>query len=253
MDQVTSKSTIPTETIELPSRGLLYPKNNPLSSGTIEMKYMTAKEEDILTNSNYLKQGTAVDKLLQSMIVSKINFDDLLVGDKNAVLIAARVLGYGKDYEFNYYYGGEVKQGKVDLTSLKDKTLDPSLLISEGVNEFKFDFSTSNNKITFKLLTHGDEKKIEAELKGIRKIKPDASPEITTRLKYMITSVNGDRTNEAIRDFVDNNLIAKDSRELRKYYSSISPNVELKYYPEGSEEAIEIPIGTNFFWPDAGI
>ena len=94
-----TKFSLPTETVELPSKGLLYPKENPLSSGTIEMKYMTAKEEDILSNQNYIRQGVVFDKLLQSLIVSKVNYDDLTIGDKNAVLIAARILGYGKDYQ----------------------------------------------------------------------------------------------------------------------------------------------------------
>ena len=102
----------PTEEVELPSKGLVYPKDNPLSSGKIEMKYMTAKEEDILTNQNYIKQGIVIDKLLKSLIVSKVNYDDLIVGDKNAVLIAARILGYGKDYDFQYK-GEEVT---IDLT-----------------------------------------------------------------------------------------------------------------------------------------
>ena len=92
----------PTEEVELPSKGLVYPKENPLSSGKIEMKYMTAKEEDILTNQNYIKKGIVLDKLLKSLIVSDINYDDLVVGDKNAILIAARILGYGRDYEFTY-------------------------------------------------------------------------------------------------------------------------------------------------------
>ena len=94
------KFEFPTEIVELPSKGLLYPKNNPLSSGKIEMKYMTAKEEDILTNQNYIKQGIVLDKLMQSLIVSKINYDDIIVGDKNAIMVASRVLGYGKDYTF---------------------------------------------------------------------------------------------------------------------------------------------------------
>ena len=114
---------LPTETVELPSKGLLYSKDNPLSSGTIEMKYMTAKEEDILSNSSYIKNGTVIDKLLQSLIVSDIKYDDLLIGDKNAVLIAARVLGYGKDYEFNIGDESHV----VDLTKLENKKIDESL------------------------------------------------------------------------------------------------------------------------------
>jgi hypothetical protein len=97
-----SEFKFPTEEVELPSKGLIYPKDNPLSSGKIEMKYMTAKEEDILTNQNYIKQGIVIDKLLKSLIISKVNYDDMIVGDKNAVLIAARILGYGKDYDFQY-------------------------------------------------------------------------------------------------------------------------------------------------------
>ena len=93
---------LPTEMVSLPSKGLLYPKESPLAKGEIEMKYMTAREEDILTNSNFIRQGTVIDKLLQSLIVTSFNYDDLLIGDKNAVLIAARVLGYGADYSFKY-------------------------------------------------------------------------------------------------------------------------------------------------------
>src|SRR6056300_762914 len=93
---------LPTEVVELPSRGLIYPEDNPLSSGKVEMKYMTAKEEDILTNQSYIQKGIVIVKLLQSLIVSDIKYDDLIVGDKNAILIAARVLGYGAEYSFEY-------------------------------------------------------------------------------------------------------------------------------------------------------
>ena len=97
-----NKFKVPTETVELPSKGVLYPELNPLSSGKIEMKYMTAREEDILTNASYIKQGIVIDKLLQSLIVTKIDYNDLLVGDKNALMIAARVLAYGGKYTFEY-------------------------------------------------------------------------------------------------------------------------------------------------------
>ena len=97
-----SELKFPTEIVELPSKGLVYPEDNPLSSGQIEMKYMTAKEEDILTNQNYINNGTVIDELLKSLIITKINYNDLIVGDKNAIMIAARVLGYGKDYSFTY-------------------------------------------------------------------------------------------------------------------------------------------------------
>jgi hypothetical protein len=241
---------IPTETVSLPSKGLLYPETSPLASGQIEMKYMTAKEEDILTNVNYLKNGTVIDKLLQALIVSKIDYNELLIGDKNAVLIAARILGYGKDYTF---VDDNSKEITVDLTKLEDKKIDTSIF-QRGVNEFTFTLPHSSNNITFKLLTQGDEQKIEAEIKGMQKVNPNSSFDVTTRLKYMITSVEGKREQKDIREFIDNYLIAKDARALREYYNKISPDVDLLYKPESgdyAEEGIVVPISISFFWPDA--
>jgi len=242
---------IPTEIVSLPSKGLLYPETSPLAKGEIEMKYMTAKEEDILSNSNYLRQGTVIDKLLQALIITPIDYNELLIGDKNAILIAARVLGYGKDYTFTY--GG--KEVSIDLSTLEDKEVDESLF-KRGSNEFSFTLPHSGNNVTFKLLTHGDEQKIEAEIKGLQKINPNVTTDVTTRLKYMITSIEGKRDQKEIRDFVDNYFIAKDARALREYYSKISPDVNLIYKPEDENytgEGINIPISLDFFWPDAGL
>jgi hypothetical protein len=242
---------IPTEVITLPSKGLLYPETSPLSKGEIEMKYMTAKEEDILTNANLIRQGTVIDKLLQALIITPIEYNDLLVGDKNAVLIAARVLGYGKDYSFTY----NNKEVSVDLSTLTDKVIDESLY-TRGTNEFSFTLPATGNEITFKLLTHGDEQKIDAEIKGLQKVNPNSSTDVTTRLKHMITSIEGKRDQKDIRDFVDNYLIAKDARALREYYSKIQPDVNLIYKPEDDSyvgEGIAIPISLNFFWPDSGL
>lgn len=242
---------IPTETVTLPSKGLLYPKESPLSKGEIEMKYMGAKEEDILTNPNYIRQGTVIDKLLQSMIVTKdVDYNSLLVGDKNAILIAARILGYGKDYNIEY----KGKEVTVDLTQLKDKEVNLDLL-SSGTNDFPFTLPKTSTQITFKLLTHSDEQKIDAEVKGLKKINPEGSTEVTTRLKFMITSVNGNRDTKAIREFIDSGyLLAPDARELRKYYASIQPGIDMKFIPNDVDyvgEGIDVPISLNFFWPDS--
>ena len=249
------KFKFPTEIVELPSKGLLYPKDNPLSSGKVEMKYMTAKEEDILTNQNYIAKGIVLDKLLESLIVSKIDYNDIIVGDKNALLIAARVLGYGKDYTFRNYNPSsrQIEDFTIDLTELEDKILNSKDLKEEGVNEFEFNLPNSKTIITFKLLTHGDEKSIDRELEGLKKIKKDALPEATTRLKYIITSVDSDREKKTIREFVDNYLLARDARALREEIRRVSPDVELKYYGDDVEEAINIPIDITFFWPDAGV
>ena len=238
---------LPTETVELPSKGLLYPEGNPLSSGTVEIKYMTAKEEDILTNNAYIKDGTVIDKLLKSLIVSPINYNDLLVGDKNAIMIAARILGYGKDYEFEY----QGEKQTADLTELKDKELHKDF--KQGENAFSFTLPKTNVPITFKLLTHGDEQKIERELKGLKKINKKANPELTTRLKHIIISVGGDAEPKTIRNFIDNGLLASDARSLRKYYSEISPDVDTTFTytdSEGEDKEASLPIGITFFWPD---
>ena len=243
------KQQFPTEEVTLPSKGLLYPPENPLSKGVIEIKYMTAKEEDILTNQNYIQKGTVIDKLLKSLIVTPIDYNDLLVGDKNAILIAARILGYGANYEFKY----QDKDASVDLSELEDKELDESL-ITEGKNEFDFTLPFSKNSITFKLLTQADDTKIQNELKGLKKIDKNANPENTTRLKHTILSVDGDSTPKTIREFVDNQLLARDAREFRKYITHVSPdvdlNVDLTFNDGETVENVSLPIGVNFFWPD---
>ena len=244
---------LPTEVVSLPSKGLLYPKESPLSKGEIEMKYMTAKEEDILTNSNFIRQGNVIDKLLQSLIVTPFNYDDLLIGDKNAILIAARILGYGAEYQFKYIDNrGKETEATVDLSKLEEKPVD-ELLYKNG-NNFTFILPKSGNTVTFKLLTHGDEKKIDAEIKGLTKVNPNGSYDITTRLKHVITSINGDHELKSIRDFVDGFLLAPDARALREYYSQVQPDVEMKFIPEDENytgEGITVPISLNFFWPDA--
>jgi len=240
-----SEFKLPTETIELPSKGLLYPSDSPLASGTIEMKYMTAKEEDILTNQSYIQNGTVLDKLLQSLIVTKISYDDLLIGDKNAIMIAARILGYGKDYKF--IYRGE--EETVDLSQIENAPLHEEVQKAKS-NEFALTLPGSDNTITFKLLTHGDEKKIEQETKGLAKINKNNSSTITTRLKHQILSVNGETEKPKIREFVDNYLLAQDSRALREKIKQLSPDVDLTFFPENGDNRVNIPIGLNFFWPD---
>ena len=246
-----TKTQFPAEEVTLPSKGLLYPEDSPLRSGILEMKYMTAREEDILTNVNLIENGTVIDKLLESLIITKIDFNELLTGDKDAILIAARILGYGSDYIFNYN-GEEIN---IDLTIIKDKQLDESLIV-DGKNEFPFTLPTSKKEVTFRFLTHGDEQKITKELKGLKKLNKNASNDLTTRMKYIITSIDNDPERKTIREFVDNEFLAKDARELRNHISKIQPSVDLSYDYEdqrGNITTIDIPVGINFFWPDASI
>ena len=234
----------PTEEIKLPSKGLIYPKDNPLSSGKVEIKYMTAKEEDILSNQSYIQKGNVLDKLLESVIISKINIKDLIVGDKNALLIATRILGYGKDYKVDVKGEEQV----IDLSTLENRPLDESS-ITEGKNEFIFTLPSTDTEITYKILTGHDESKIDRELIGLKKINKDASPELSTRLKYIITSVGGETGTKEIREYVDNYLLARDSRALREHIRNTQPDVDLNYILDNGEE-VNIPIGIRFFWPD---
>jgi hypothetical protein len=170
---------------------------------------------------------------------------DLLIGDKNAIMIASRILGYGSEYTFEY--NGETQT--VDLSQIENKPLNEELFTSR-VNEFTFTLPKSKNTITFKLLNHKDEQDISRELEGLKKINKDASPELSTRLKYIITSVEGNRDKKDIRNFVDNYLLAQDSRALREYIKSIQPDVDLTFFPSEGSDRVNIPIGISFFWPD---
>ena len=244
------KFKFPTEQIELPSKGLPYSPDSELSKGVIEMKYMSAKEEDILTNTNFLKNGTVIDKLLQSMIVTPVTYDELLVCDKNALLVAARILGYGKDYDFEY----DGQKITFDLSTVDPLPLSEDL--KPGKNEFDFHLPRAKATVTFKLLTHGDEKKIDREIQGLKKVNPQGSFDQTTRLKHTIVAINGDRDTSNIREFVDNILVS-DLRELRKYIVKVTPELNLKFdYTRDNGDVVEgvnLPIGLSFLWPDSGL
>ena len=240
-----SEFKFPTEEVELPSKGLLYSKDNPLSSGKIELKYMTAKEEDILTNQSYIQKGTVLDKLLQSLIVNKdIKIDDLFVGDKNALFVAARILGYGKDYKVTI----AGKEENIDLTQLEHKKIDLSFFENTN-NRFTYKLEHTGTVLEFKLLNGHDDKKIDRELAGLKKISPNSSSELTTRLKHMIVSVDGDEETKTIREFVDNYFLARDARSFREHIRNIQPDVDLSVVLDSGEE-VTVPIGLNFFWPD---
>ena len=255
----------PTEIIELPSKGLIYPKDNPLSSGKVELKYMTAKEEDILTTQSYIKDGSVLDRLFQSLIVSNgeglpIKYVDLVVGDKNAIMIASRILGYGKEYnvEITDPFSGEKQKEMIDLTQFENKEYDGSNQIELNKNEFEFELPQSKRVITFQLLTESKERKVKHELeaakKQSKKMGDVTSKELTTRLKNMILSVEGETDRNFINKFVDNELFAQDSKALRSYLKQVGPDIDLTWEfisdVTGDRKEMSMPMDTNFFWPE---
>jgi len=256
----------PTEIIDLPSKGLIYPKDNPLSSGKIEMKYMTAKEEDILTTQSYIKDGSVLDRLFKALIVSngegmQINYSDLVTGDKNAIMIAARVLGYGKDYEVEITdpFTNNKQKDTIDLTQFENIEYDGSNQVELHRNEFEFELPRSKRKITFMAMTESKERKVKhlisANQKQSRKMKDMTSRDLTTRLKVMILSVDGETEEKVINNFVDNELFALDSQALRAYINEVVPDVNMTYEfiseETGERRDMLLPMDVGFFWPSA--
>jgi len=256
----------PTEVIELPSRGLIYPSDNPLSSGKVEMKYMTAKEEDILTTQSYIKDGSVLDRLFQSLIVSNgngqpIKYVDLVTGDKNAIMIAARVLGYGKDYqvEVNDPFTGKKQKETIDLTQFDNKPYDGSAQVAPHTNEFEFTLPRSQRVVTFMAMTESKERRVKHQVeelnKANRKLKDETSRELTTRLKTMILSVDGDADSKVISQFVDNELFAVDSKALRNHINEVVPDIDLNWEfiseETGERREMILPMDVTFFWPNS--
>tara|TARA_B100000131_G_scaffold317344_1_gene359181 strand:+ start:1168 stop:1935 length:768 start_codon:yes stop_codon:yes gene_type:complete len=248
-----TESRFPTEIVDLPSKGLLYPEGHPLSEGKVEVKYMTAKEEDILTSMNLIEKGIVIDELLKSLIITKFDYGDLLIGDKNAIMLSARILGYGKDYQVEVTCGacGEKEDTPFDLTGYPYKEVDESQFNSD--NQFKFKLPNSEREVEFKLLTHADEHAITEELDRMKKAGMQATGEITTRLRYQLLSVDGNTDKEFINNFINNEFFALDSRAFREHVVSITPDVDFTSYficeSCKNTDEIQLPITANFFWP----
>jgi len=255
--QTTVESQFPTEIVPLPSRGLVYPKDHPLSIGQVEVRYMTAKDEDILTNQNYLKQGTALDRLYKSLIVGNgegkaVDIEDMIMGDRSAIMLAARVLGYGAEYEITILHPETQKQIKhiVDLNQLKPKELDESLY--NNSREFEYTLPISKKVVTILLQTAAEQKAIARD---ISKQEKNGVPvkNTTTMLKHLVTSVDGETDKKFIANFIDTHLLARESLLLRSYILDITPDYDLAISvtipEENYDEVVALPIDVDFFWP----
>lgn len=248
---------VPTEIVELPSGGILYPADHPLASGKVEMRYMTAKDEDILTTPSLIKQGVVLDRLFQSLLVTKFPYGDLLLGDKNAIMIAARVLGYGKSYQVEVQTpSGNKQQVDIDLTTLRNKPVDTSKW-ERGVNLFEYELPASKRPVTFRLMTQADDNAVRAQLKQLSRVNKQSgiSNEATTRLLQQIVSIDGNEDRNYIRQTVLKTMLAQDARALREYMDSVTPDIDTMVELEDEETLepfrIAMPIDVGFFWPGA--
>ena len=256
--QPTLQFVAPTEVVDLPSKGHFYPVGHPLhNKDTIEIRFMTAKDEDILTSTTLLKKGLAIDRLLQNIIVDKtINVEDLLIGDKNAVLIASRITGYGASYDAKVMCPvcSSNVEYSFDLTDIDIK--EPIDFESWGVQvtankTFIIHLEKSDVDVEFRLLTGKDERTL-ANLMEVKKKKKLPESNLTDQLRMMIVSVNGSPEQNYINSYVSN-MPAIDSRVLRTTYQNLIPNVNLSQGFTcsgcGFDGEVDMPFGASFFWP----
>jgi hypothetical protein len=250
----------PTEFVELPSEGKYYPDDHPLCGETsIEIRQMTAKDEDLLTSKTLIKKGIALDRFIQNLVVDKsINTDTLLIGDRNAIVIAARVTGYGNDYtlkvscpscEKEQKYVFDLNEAEVtfgDIESAKNlKT------VSNGDHTFDVKLPKSRVTVTFRLFNGHDEKRVIETLTTNKKKSQNNT--VTDQLKSLLTAVEGDTSPATIEYFVDN-MPSFDSRHLRMVLKIVTPNIDLAQHFEclecDFEQKMEVPFTTEFFWPE---
>jgi len=248
---------VPVETVPVPSQGMIYPPDSPLySAKTVDIRAMTAREEDILTSRALLRKGTVITELIESCLIDdSIRSRDLIVGDRNAVMIAIRITGYGQTYttramcpKCNTSTSHEFNLADLGIKPLE---IEPAV---EGENRFEFTLPVTKKKVEFKFLTGADEEEMAAEAEKMRLLLPDMKTEstVTRRLEKTVLSVDGITDRNKIKTFV-NNMPALDSRKLRTYMTDHEPGVDMSTTLEcnscGDTSKIQLPLGTGFFWP----
>ena len=249
---------VPVETVPLPSNGLIYPEGTPLfGAETVDIKAMTAREEDILTSRALIKKGTVISSLLNSCLIDKsIDVDMMISGDRNALMTAIRITGYGAGYtcEVDCPACNEKNKQEFNLAELPIKRLQIEP-VAQGANLFEFQLPMSKKKVLFKFLTGADELEISQEMER-RKKKLGAENEnlVTTRLAYSVVSVGDVKDRNKVQQFI-RSMPAGDSRALRKFMDDNEPGVEMKTWMTCSscseQSEVRLPMGASFFWPDA--
>lgn len=230
-------SSVPTEIVDLPSEGRFYPKGHPLRSGKIEMRYMTAYDEDILSNMSYIRNGIVIDKLLESLIVTPgVSYDDILNCDKDTLLLSARILSYGKTYDVSVKSpsGKELKRS-VDLTKLE---LTTSKLSTDENGIISYETDSVNAKV--RLLTIKQQNEVQVSTKPLFEF-----------LVQSIVEINGNTSKEQIKEYLQYNLLARDSKQLRKYIVDNLPSHASSYEFEDEDGGVftaGFQIGPDFFY-----
>ena len=249
---------VPVEVVPLPSKGLVYSEDSPLfNQETIDIKAMTAKEENILMSRALVRKGTVITELLRSCLMDKrIDVDSMLSGDRNAIMVAIRITGYGSDYTTKVTCPGcdQTLDFTFDLSALPIRELDTTKVkqIKFGENLFEFTLPMSKKVVEFRFLTGKDEALILATIEGKKKRGLQNDEVVTTRLTSCVVSINGETDRNQITRFVSN-MRAGDSLGLRNHIDSNEPSVDMSQEFTcnncGHQEVLSIPLGISFFWP----
>jgi hypothetical protein len=226
------RSKLPTVIVDLPSKGTVYPKSSPLHQGTVEMRYMTAYDEDILTNTSYFSQGVLFDKLLESIIVSDINIADIAPLDRDALIIYARILSYGKEYDVTVTDPATktTYDRVIDLSKIKHK---PLVLMPDENGEFDYKISDT----------------VSIKFRYNAKLKENMS--VSQILTAIITQVGNSRKSEDIENFIRYDFLAGDSKRFRTYYIENAPGLDYNYEFEGENGGTftaVFQINADIFW-----
>ena len=249
---------VPLELVPLPSSGKVYPPNSSLyNTDTVEIRAMTAREEDILTSRALLKKGTVITELIKSCLVDRnINPMDLLGGDRNALMVAIRITGYGPEYsaELECTECGAKSPHDFNLAELPIRRLELEP-VSPGSNIFQFTLPHSKKNVRFRFLTGRDEEDITVTAEKQKKLGMTAESNVTTNLLHAIVSIDGIEDRSKIANFVKF-MPARDSLALRNYIRNNEPGIIMKQETScpscGYSEEVTMPLGVNFLWPSAG-
>jgi hypothetical protein len=234
-------SKVPSIIIKLPSGGITYPTTNPCSTGQVEMRYMTAWDEDILTNASYIKEGVVLEKLLETLVVSPgFNWKTLIDADREWLIISARIAGYGEEYPVIVKAPtGNNITATVNLNKLK---ITPIPLTSCGNGEFEYELAETH-KLKFRFLSSWEMNNLSAEAA------------VSSFLLASICEINGNRDKSEIEKFVRYQMTPAESKKFRQHVQQNVPTIDLTYdfsyvTPEGNEETFQsrFPIGSDFFW-----
>lgn len=248
---------IAVESVPLPSAGIIYDKDGPLfGQETLQIRPMTAREEDILTSRAYIKDGTVISKLIDSCLVDKrINSEDLISGDRTALMVALRITGYGAEYDIEVPCPecSTSNKASFDLAQLPIRRLQVSP-VQEGQNLFEVVLPVTKKSVKVKFLTGHDEKEMMTINERKKKKGMSTDTGVTDRLTRCIQAVDSITDKNKIAFFVKN-LPVRDSLALRKFLDQQEPGVEMKSMLRCNscfeESEVDLPIGTSFFWPDS--